>query len=179
MDLPFPAARALALLAEPGWWQLKNLRALYGPAAVPLAYARGPSRDAPEYAFFACDVNGARRSLAAFRPARALVTYDYAGQETLNVYGFPSPERIKDLDFAGARLGGNVALFYRARNPARSSVSFHIDAPDKLKYLITGLAPGSWDIWFQGYLENSLDVEPREGSLYFEGDPGGYFLRHA
>ena len=74
MDLPFPAARALALLDEPEWWQVQKLRALYGPGAVPLAHARGP-----EYAFFACDVDGARRSLAVFRPIRALVTYDYAG----------------------------------------------------------------------------------------------------
>lgn len=174
MDLPFPAARALALLDEPEWWQLKKLRALYGPGAIPLAHAFGP-----EYAFFACDVNGTRRSLAVFHPIRALVTYDYAGQESLNVIGFSSPVRIKDLDFTGARLGGYVALFHRAAAPARSSVSFHVDAPGKLKYLITGLAPGAWDIWFQGYLENSRDVAPREGSLYFEGDPGGYFLRHS
>ena len=145
-----------------------------GPGATLLARASGP-----EYEFFACDVKGTRRSIAAFRPLRAVVTYDYAdGKESLDVQGFPSPERIKDLDFAGARLGAYVALFHRAANPARSSVSFHVDAPGKLKYLVTGLAPGDWDIWFQGYRENTLTVNPREACLYFEGDPGGYFLRH-
>lgn len=156
---------------------MQNLRAFCGPDAVPLAHAFGPSRGAPEYAFFACDVKGTRRSLAAFGPIRAVVTYEYATKESLNVSGFASPERIQDLDFAGARLGAYVALFHRATSPARSSASFRLDAPGKLKYLVTGLAPGDWDIWFQGYREDSLTVHPREACLYFEGDPGGYFLR--
>lgn len=146
-----------------------------GPDSTPLARAAGP-----DYDFFACDIKGSRHSVATFRPIRATVIYDYAeGKESLDIRGFASPERIKDLDFAGARLGSYVALFHRAANLARSSVSFRVDAPGRLKYLVTGLAPGDWDIWFQGFRENTLTVNPREACLYFEGDPGGYFLRHA
>ncbi len=153
---------------------MDDLRAFCGPGAVPLAHALGK-----EYEFFACDMKGTRRSLAAFPSIHATVIYDYAAaKESLDVRGFDSPERIKDLDFAGARLGAYVALFHRDASLARSSVSFRVDAPGKLKYLVTGLAPGDWDIWFQGFRENTLTVAPREACLYFEGDPGGYFLRH-
>lgn len=165
------------LFAHPRWWRLENLRGLYGPEAVPLAHAFGPSTEAPEWAFLACDVKGARHSLAAFGRLRALVRYEYGERESLEVTGFPAPERIRDLDLAGARLGGTVALFHREISPARSAVSFHVDAPGKLKYLVTGLAPGSWDLWFQGFREDSLTVKPREACLYFEGEAGGYFLR--
>ncbi len=132
----------------------------------------------PGYEFFTCDTKGTRRSVATFPSIRATVTYEYAeGKESLDIRGFDSPERIKELDFAGARLGSYVALFHRSATLARSAVSFRVDAPGKLKYLVTGLAPGDWDIWFQGYREDTLTVNPREACLWFEGDPGGYFLR--
>ena len=201
MDLTFPLDRAAALLASPEWSQMAKLRGLFPPEVTTLGYC---SR--AEHAFLACDQKGVRRFLVALQPARILVTYDFlsepgphrwlaepvegatesrvraAGQELLNVVRFgeaPAPEPMTNLDVAGVRLGDRVVLFHRDKNPARSVFYFDTEeGPGALKYFLAGLAPGPWDIWWKGYLETpDVLVEPRHGALYFEGPPGGYYLR--
>ena len=43
---------------------------------------------------------------------------------------------------------------------------------------MAGLAPGYWEVWWNGYLEDLEGlVKPEAGTLWFEGDPGSYFIR--
>jgi hypothetical protein len=85
---------------------------------------------------------------------------------------------VSSLELAGLRLADRVALFYTELTMARSAVSFRVEGTETLKYLVTGLAPGDWDIWWNGWLEDPQGfVEPRTGVLYFQGPAGSYFLR--
>ena len=86
--------------------------------------------------------------------------------------------QIDSMDLAGVRIGNQVVAFNIETRMARSAVSFDVDGPAALKFLVTGLAPGEWEIWFAGMLEiPDAEVKPEAGVLYFEGRPGGYFLR--
>ena len=93
--------------------------------------------------------------------------------------GAPMPvEEFSSLELAGVRLADRVALFHAETTTARSAVSFRVEGTETLKYLVTGLAPGDWEIWWNGWLEDPQGfVEPRSGALYFEGPAGSYFLR--
>jgi len=93
--------------------------------------------------------------------------------------GAPMPvEEVSSLELAGVRLADRVALFHAEATTARSAVSFRVEGTEILKYLVTGLAPGDWEIWWNGWLEDPQGfVEPRSGALYFEGPAGSYFLR--
>lgn len=85
---------------------------------------------------------------------------------------------VTSMDLAGARIADRVVLFYTEPFMARSMVSFDVEADGRLKFLVTGLAPGTWEIWWNGWLEDPQGgVEPEAGALYFEGEPGGYFLK--
>jgi hypothetical protein len=85
---------------------------------------------------------------------------------------------VTSMDLAGARIADRVVLFYTEPSMARSMVYFDVEASGRLKFLVTGLAPGTWEIWWNGWLENPQGgVEPEAGALYFEGEPGGYFLK--
>jgi len=104
----------------------------------------------------------------------------------LNVVQFPGPEggtplpvgEVSSVELAGVRLADRVVLFHADSRSARSAVSFSVEGNGDLKYLVTGLAPGAWEIWWNGWLEDPQGaVEPRAGALYFEGPPGSYFLR--
>jgi len=89
-----------------------------------------------------------------------------------------TPALIWSLDLAGVRIGDRAVLFHTGAAMARSSVYFDLEGPAKLQYLVTGLAPGTWEIWWNGWLEDPQGgVEPEAGTLYFEGPPGSYYLR--
>jgi hypothetical protein len=91
----------------------------------------------------------------------------------------PRPvETIDSIDLAGVRLAGCVIAFHQETRMQRSAVSFDVGGPSALKFLITGLAPGEWEVWRAGMLEiPDGEVRPESGALYFEGAPGSYFLR--
>jgi hypothetical protein len=90
----------------------------------------------------------------------------------------PTPRLVWSMGLAGARMGGRVALFHTAPEMAREAVYFDTEGGAKLQCLVTGLAPGAWEVWRNGYLEDTgVIVEPSEGAAYFEGQPGSYFLR--
>jgi hypothetical protein len=87
-------------------------------------------------------------------------------------------EEVSSLELAGVRLADRVELFHAEATTARSAVSFRVEGTEILKYLVTGLAPGDWEIWWNGWLEDPQGfVEPPSGALYFEGPAGSYFLR--
>jgi hypothetical protein len=89
-----------------------------------------------------------------------------------------TPRLVSSTVLAGARMGGRVALFHTAPEMAREAVFFDAEGGAKLQCLVTGLAPGPWEVWRNGYLEDTgVIVEPSEGAAYFEGQPGSYFLR--
>jgi Heparinase II C-terminal domain len=93
--------------------------------------------------------------------------------------GRQAPGKIDSDDLAGLRLGSLAILFYTETHMARSAVSFDVAGPTAMKFLIAGLAPGEWEIWRAGMREiDDGAVAPESGVLYFEGKPGGYFLRH-
>jgi hypothetical protein len=106
-----------------------------------------------------------------------------AASETLflNVIWTAEPREWKAIDsieLAGVRIADRVVAFYTETRMARSMVSFDVDGPEKLQILVTGLAPGEWEIWYAGMLDTpDAEVKPEAGALYFEGRPGGYFLR--
>jgi len=85
---------------------------------------------------------------------------------------------VSSLDLAGAALGDTAVLFHTEASSARSAVSFDSSETGGRRYLITGLAPGTWEVWRNGWLLD-LDgrVMPQAGCLYFEERPGSYFFR--
>ncbi len=93
--------------------------------------------------------------------------------------GEPRPiSPIDSMDLAGVRIGDRVVAFYTESHMARSAVSFDVDGAGALKFLVTGLAPGEWEIWSGGMLDTpDAEVRPETGALRFESRPGSYFLR--
>lgn len=86
-------------------------------------------------------------------------------------------ELIWTIDLAGVRVGDRIIAFHAGLRMAHQPVFFDVDEGAHLKFLLTGLAPGSWDIWWKGWLEQSgLWVAPHTGTLYFEGPAGGYYF---
>ena len=85
---------------------------------------------------------------------------------------------LSTLDLAGVRIGEYAILFYVDVRAGRSAVFFDSNGGDKLKTLVAGLAPGSWEVWRNGWLDEPRVVVTREANaLYYEGEPGGYFLK--
>ncbi len=171
------------LLAADTRGDVKTLRSRLGEEAASarlLGFDTGPG-----YAFLAADITAgrpqtARRSLVVLNGA--LVTFDLlvaTGAVPRRRLDAALPaEEISSIDFAGVRLASWVVLFHTESASARSAVSFEVKGDGPLKFLVTGLAPGAWDIWRNGWLEDtSAFVSPQAGALYFEGRPGSYFLR--
>jgi hypothetical protein len=89
-----------------------------------------------------------------------------------------TPGKIESDDLAGLRLAQWAILFYTEPRMALSAVSFEVDGPARMNFLIAGLAPGAWEIWRAGMREQEDGaVRPGSGVLSFEGKPGSYFLR--
>ncbi|MEJ7607191.1 MAG: hypothetical protein WKF37_13220, partial [Bryobacteraceae bacterium] len=84
---------------------------------------------------------------------------------------------VSSLDLAGAVLRETAVLFHTDASSAKSAVSFDSSDTQAKRSLVTGLAPGMWEVWRNGWL---LDVDgrvaPQAGCLYFEERPGSYFL---
>jgi len=91
----------------------------------------------------------------------------------------PAPvDPVSSTDLAGARIGNRVVLFNSEPEMARSAVHFDVEGTGRLEVLVIGLAPGWWEVWWNGYLEEAgVLVRPQAGLLRFEGEAGGYFLR--
>mgnify|MGYP001137922622 CR=1 FL=1 len=90
----------------------------------------------------------------------------------------PDTGMVESLEFVGARVAEWVALFHLDSRSAGGAASFEVKGAGTLRFVITGLAGGTWEIWHNGFLTDSQGgVEKSSGVLYFEGKPGGYFLR--
>jgi hypothetical protein len=87
---------------------------------------------------------------------------------------------ISSLDLEGVVAGSTVVLFHNEARLAGSVLSFDTgkQEPKSLRFIVTGVAPGAWDIWRDGWLiEDSVPVRAGEAVLSFSGRPGSYFLR--
>ena len=187
---------------------LETLRALAGPRARPLGHDAGADYAflAVDAAAAYPGVRELVRSFVFLPRAAALVAFDTAAgplqwvlegagkddhaaavaveeSSSLHVIQMGAPQplgKMESDDLAGVRLAGRVVAFHTETRMAQSAVSFEVAGPAALKFLITGLAPGPWEIWRAGMLEidDSL-VAPESGVLRFEGKPGSYFLRRA
>jgi len=92
----------------------------------------------------------------------------------------PGPEAspVSGFELAGARMGDWVVLFHTESRTARSPLSFETLGGEKVRVLLTGLAPGAWELWRNGWLEDPDGVvRPEAAALYFEARPGDFFLR--
>ena len=173
---------------------LESLRSLLGGTGKPLGYLQGRG-----FTFLAVDDSGFKRSLAVMPEVGAIVTFDFAEptpswtlepgtklrhtplQPLVNVLQWKEApvENTSNIDMAGARVGNWVVAFHADARSARSPVSFDVEgAQAALNFLVTGLAPGIWEIWRNGWLvDPDAPVSPQAGALYFEGRPGSYFFR--
>jgi hypothetical protein len=92
--------------------------------------------------------------------------------------GRQTPGKIESDELVGLRLADWALLFYTEMQMAKSAVSFDVAGSGTLKFLITGLAPGVWEIWRAGMREqDDMGVPAESGVLRFDGKPGSYFLR--
>ncbi len=92
------------------------------------------------------------------------------------------PRLIDEIDLMGAQAGDWVAVFATGNASAGSAVFFDSVGPEKLKMhcLVAGLQPGGWEIWRDGYLEQTVVRAPAESwVLYFEEPAGNYYLKRA
>ena len=183
---------------------LETLRALAGPQARPLGHEVGPGyaflavNSSRGYE----GLRALTRSFVFLPDLSALVTHDVADPETplqwvaegadrresiaaespaLHVIQMGRPQplgKIESEDLAGVRLADWVVLFHAETIMAQSAVSFDVAGPASLRFLVTGLAPGSWEIWRGGMRElEDGTVAPQSGAMCFAGKPGSYFLR--
>lgn len=82
------------------------------------------------------------------------------------------------VDLAGARFGPVAVFFHNEPRMNRSALAFAVeDGPAALDVFVIGVAPGSWQLWRNGWLDESLTVKPEQGLAAFKTRPGRFFLR--
>jgi hypothetical protein len=194
IELRTADVRALHL----GGTGLETLRALPGAQARALGHDRGA-----DFAFLAVASAGVVREFVYLPVEKALIEFDVVDSATgakWKLQGGGSAQSLLDTqtqllhliqlgeqqkagkidsdDLAGLRLRSWGILFYTEPRMARSAVSFDVEGPSRMKFLIAGLAPGAWEIWRAGMRElEDGAVAPESGLLCFQGKPGSYFLR--
>lgn len=188
---------AAKVLRAEKWQALENLKQL---AAGPvIGYSFGP-----EYAFAAIDNDGVRRLFLVLRGlgliccdvADGALRWSTAGadpslmvrtvlvEEGAQVHAVLTVEAalapISNLEVVGVRAGKRLAAFHRQPTLQNSALHFEIEGKGKEKVacFVAGLAPGLWEIWWNGYLEEIEGlVRPETGTLYFDIEPGSVFIR--
>ena len=82
---------------------------------------------------------------------------------------------ITGQSLAGVQVGRRV-VFFPSEGDHPRTVSFDVEG-GRFQFLLTGLAAGTWEIWWNGGLvDPDLPARPG-GTLLFEGPAGNYFLR--
>ena len=161
-------AGLLGLLAD--WQSVDSLRTALPAQARPLAHWRGA-----DAAFLAASVPGKGVwSVVRLEGGKTEVRFDgslRAGTEL---------RRVSSLDLEGVIAGAAVVLFYTEARLASSAISFDtgkLDVP-KLRFIVTGVAPGMWEVWRNGWVvDPGVPVRKGEALLSFEERPGSYFVR--
>ena len=168
------------------WWEIGALRTLLGPEAAAgraLGHHFGPDSASHQFAFLAVDASRATRSVVVLRTPAATISFTAPAQgkpEPPRVSGSVKPQPVESMDLVGTRIADWAVLFNIEPRSTRSAVWFETGGGETLTFLLTGLAPGQWDIWCDGWLvEHGAIVRPTSGALYFTGAPGTYFVRPA
>jgi hypothetical protein len=168
------------------WWEIALLRNLLGPEAArsrALGHHFGPDTASPDFAFLAVESGTATRSVVALRGPAAVITFTAPASgrpEAPQLRGNAKADAVESMDLAGLRVADWAILFNIEPRSTRSAVWFETPGASKLKFLLTGLAPGQWDIWCDGWLvDHGVIVRPTAGALYFTGAAGMYFIRPA
>jgi heparin/heparan-sulfate lyase len=94
--------------------------------------------------------------------------------KTANV---PSVDRLTAKDLTGARIADRVVCFQKESGRIVRPVSFAVSGAGTLRYLMTDLAEGTWQVWRDGRIVMPAATVREFGTLYFEGPPGSYELR--
>ncbi|MBC7924895.1 MAG: hypothetical protein H7039_04490 [Bryobacteraceae bacterium] len=156
------------------WWSLQELRR-GATDGTTLGYWTGPDRTSPQAAFLAVTRDGSAVESTVVLDGKTRIVWSAAKLQVSEA----GSSRLKSLDLEGVQIRDWAVLFHTESRMARSTLSFDTKASaGPLRFLITGLAPGTWEIWRNGWLvDSNAFVEPREGVLYYSGNPGSYFLR--
>jgi len=147
------------------------------PEGTVLGHWSGPDREKPAASFLAVTPDRKVVLSAVSLGSEVLVRWDGA---KVTVDGKAPALAVSSLDLEGALVasGGWVVLFHTEPVLARSVLSFEVKGTfDSLRFVVTGLAAGDWEVWRNGWSAGPVEVKAREGVLYFEGRPGSYFLR--
>jgi hypothetical protein len=146
------------------------MRALLGNPAQcrTLAYFPGEG-----FTFAAFDVAGARRSVVVIRDA--VISYD---MRRVQVSGAAYERADGGVDLEGVVAGEWAVFFHNEPFLARAGLSFAAEKPRELRLLVTGLAPGVWELWRDGWLDcPEIRVRPQHCAAYVAIAGGRYFLR--
>ena len=78
----------------------------------------------------------------------------------------------------GATVGGNItAVFVKNINRTNKEISFEATGDDAMKYYVSGVCAGTWDIYVDG-VKVASDVATEDGGfLYFEATAGEITLK--
>jgi hypothetical protein len=87
-------------------------------------------------------------------------------------------EKIESGSTVGVRVADRVVLFNAGGDRVRGPISFQVGGGGTLRFLVTDLAEGNWQVWREGRIANpALVVSHDSGTLYFNGQAGSYSLR--
>ena len=156
-------------LASPEWQSVEAMRSALPEGARVAAHWR--SADAA----FIAGAASKSRIVSAVRLAAGRVEVRFDGER---VHG--PGQRIDTLDWAGVQTDGHVVLFHTEPSLARSVFSFETapGAGARLRFVLTGAAPGIWEVWRNGWVvDPGVPVRAGEAVLFFEERPGSYFIR--
>jgi hypothetical protein len=170
------ALPAAAFEAET-WWTMAALRRLdRTPDSTVVAYWAGPDTRRPGAAFLALhNRQSGVRSIVALN-ADERVRFD----GKVAVESAAKADTVESLDVVGVRLRDRVVLFHAGAGLLRSAFSFDTGhaGPERLRFIVTGIAPGVWEIWRDGWVVDiGVPVRAKEAVLYFEERPGSFFVR--
>jgi heparin/heparan-sulfate lyase len=123
------------------------------------------------------EMGGWRVELCPQKPAGADLFLNVMQVMNQDAGAFPV-EKIESKDLVGMRLSDRVVLFNPVGGRAALPVSFAVKGEGTLRFLVTGLVQGNWQIWRDGRIARpSAPVSSDGGTLYFEGPAGRYTLR--
>lgn len=158
---------SLALLAD--WRSVESMLAVLPPKAKTVAHWRRA-----DAAFLAASTDG-KRVQSVVRLDGGRTEIHYPGE-----LGRIRGRSLTSLDLEGVQTARTVVLFHTEPHLASSALSFDTgrDNAASLQFIVTGIAPGMWEVWRDGWVVDiGVPVRAGEAVLWFEGRPGSYFIR--
>jgi len=95
-----------------------------------------------------------------------------------SIEALPS-ELIETDGFYGVKIKDRIALFSKNRDRSAESTEFEIFSESKQKICVCDLKEGTWNVYKDGTLYDTVTVSENGGVAYFEGDGGAYSLSYA